>query len=145
MRGMAIMKNFGNPVIFDATHSVQLPGMAGDSSSGQREYVETLALAATTIGIAGIFIESHPNPDSAPCDGPNMVPFKDLKSLITRIKNIDTRYGKICGPIVPDAGGTNMFLVSIRTITPRTKRELAKASSPLMPLVFNGLCQTKCY
>lgn len=89
MRGLAIMKNFGNPVIFDATHSVQLPGMAGDASSGQREFVETLAMAATAVGIAGIFIESHPNPDLAPCDGPNMVPFRGLKNLISRIMDID--------------------------------------------------------
>lgn len=89
MRGLEIMKNFGNPVIFDATHSVQLPGMAGDSSSGQREFVQTLSSAAAAIGIAGIFLETHPNPDNAPCDGPNMVPFKDLKKLLQKLINID--------------------------------------------------------
>ena len=89
MRGLEVMKKFGNPVIFDATHSVQLPGMAGNSSSGQREFVDTLATAAVSIGIAGVFMESHPNPDSAPCDGPNMVYFKDLKKQIVKLIKID--------------------------------------------------------
>ncbi len=85
MRSLKIIKNFGYPVIFDATHSVQLPGGMGNSSGGQSEFVDTLATASTTVGIAGIFMETHENPKKAPSDGPNMVPLKELGKLIHKI------------------------------------------------------------
>ena len=76
------MKNFKYPVIFDATHSVQLPGGMGNQSDGQYEFVDTLATASTTVGIAAIFMETHENPDIAPSDGPNMWPINELKNLL---------------------------------------------------------------
>lgn len=89
MRGLEIMARTGAPVIFDATHSVQLPGGNGTSSGGQREFVPNLARAAVAAGVAGVFLEAHPNPDAAPCDGPNMVPFRELKALLEQLKAID--------------------------------------------------------
>ena len=89
MRGLEIMKRTGAPVIFDATHSVQLPGALGSCSGGQREFVPLLARAAVSIGIAGIFMEVHPDPDKAPCDGPNMLALKDLPKLLTELKAFD--------------------------------------------------------
>jgi len=89
MRGLEIMARTGAPVIFDATHSVQLPGGNGTSSGGQREFVPNLARAAVAAGVAGVFLEAHPNPDAAPCDGPNMVPFRELKALLAQLKAID--------------------------------------------------------
>ncbi len=85
MRGLAIMRRFGYPVIFDATHSVQLPGGAGGASGGQRQFVAPLARAAVAAGIDGIFLEVHPQPDEAPCDGPNMVPLGELPALLERL------------------------------------------------------------
>jgi 2-dehydro-3-deoxyphosphooctonate aldolase (KDO 8-P synthase) len=76
-------------VIFDATHSVQQPGGQGGSSGGQREFVETLARAAVAAGVAGLFIETHPDPDRAPSDGPNMVPLARFEALIERLQAID--------------------------------------------------------
>lgn len=88
MRSLEIMKKFA-PVVFDATHSVQLPGAQGSCSGGQREFVPTLARAATAVGIAGIFMEVHPDPDKAPCDGPNMIAVKDLQSFLQHTQCID--------------------------------------------------------
>ncbi len=88
-RTFPIMAQTGQPVIFDATHSVQLPSASGGSSSGQREFVPTLACAAVAAGVAGLFMETHPNPETAPCDGPNMIPFSELLSLLQKIKQID--------------------------------------------------------
>ena len=86
MRSIPIMKSFGFPVVFDATHSVQLPGGGGDKSAGQREFAPVLARAALAVGANGLFIETHPNPDKALSDGPNMIPLADmaatLKSLL---------------------------------------------------------------
>jgi 2-dehydro-3-deoxyphosphooctonate aldolase (KDO 8-P synthase) len=82
MRALPILKRFGAPVVFDATHSVQQPGGRGDSSGGEREFVPVLARAAVAIGVAAVFIEAHPDPDNAPSDGPNMVPFKELEALV---------------------------------------------------------------
>lgn len=82
MRAFSLMKEFGNPVIFDATHSVQLPGGGGGKSSGQREFVPPLARAALAAGADGLFLETHPDPDAAISDGPNMVPLADLSSLV---------------------------------------------------------------
>lgn len=81
MRAIPIMQDMGFPVIFDATHSVQIPGGAGDSSSGERQFVKTLAKAATASGANGLFFEVHPNPDCALCDGANMVDFKEAREL----------------------------------------------------------------
>ncbi|MFA6219019.1 MAG: 3-deoxy-8-phosphooctulonate synthase [Erythrobacter sp.] len=85
MRGIVIMQNMGVPVVFDATHSVQLPGGGGDRSLGQRQFVEPLARAAMAIGVDGLFMETHPDPDSALSDGPNMVPLADLPRLLRQI------------------------------------------------------------
>jgi 2-dehydro-3-deoxyphosphooctonate aldolase (KDO 8-P synthase) len=90
MRSLPIMAGFGAPVIFDATHSVQQPGGQGGSSGGQREFVETLARAAVAVGVAGLFIESHQDPDKAPSDGPNMVYLKDLERLLEKLLAFDT-------------------------------------------------------
>lgn len=88
MRGLEIMKKFA-PVIFDATHSVQLPGAQGSCSGGQREFVPTLARAATAVGVAGIFMEVHPDPDKAPCDGPNMLTLKSLPNSLNQFIQFD--------------------------------------------------------
>lgn len=88
MRSFPIMRSFGYPVVFDATHSVQLPGGGGTKSSGQREFVEPLACAAAGAGVDGFFMEVHPNPDEALSDGPNMVPLHQLKSLLERVLRI---------------------------------------------------------
>lgn len=94
MRGLEIMKKFA-PVIFDATHSVQLPGAQGSCSGGQREFVPTLARAATAVGVAGIFMEVHPDPDKAPCDGPNMLAMKGLSRLLKQLVHFDKLTQKI--------------------------------------------------
>lgn len=85
MRGIVIMREMGCPVVFDATHSVQLPGGGGDRSLGQRQFVEPLARAAAAVGVDGFFMETHPDPDSALSDGPNMVPLDALEALLTKI------------------------------------------------------------
>jgi 2-dehydro-3-deoxyphosphooctonate aldolase (KDO 8-P synthase) len=87
-RGIPIMQSFGCPVIFDATHSVQLPGGAGGSSGGQREYAPTLAKAAVAAGADGVFLEVHPDPDNALCDGPNTLPLNSLKPLFQQLTSI---------------------------------------------------------
>ncbi len=89
MRALPIMAEIGAPVIFDATHSVQQPGGQGGSSGGERRFVETLARAAVAVGVAGVFIETHQDPDNAPSDGPNMVPLKDLPALLERLMAFD--------------------------------------------------------
>jgi 2-dehydro-3-deoxyphosphooctonate aldolase (KDO 8-P synthase) len=88
-RGLPIMAGFGAPVIFDATHSVQQPGGQGSSSGGQREFVAVLARAAVAVGVAGLFIETHPDPDNAPSDGPNMVALRDFPALIEGLMQFD--------------------------------------------------------
>jgi 2-dehydro-3-deoxyphosphooctonate aldolase (KDO 8-P synthase) len=87
-RSLGIMRQFGYPVVYDATHSVQLPGGKGSSSGGQREFVAGLARAAVAFGCDGLFLEVHPEPDNAPCDGPNMIDLKALKELLKQIKKI---------------------------------------------------------
>ena len=89
MRALPIMASLGAPVVFDATHSVQQPGGQGGSTGGQREFVETLARAAVAVGIAGVFIETHEDPDNAPSDGPNMVPLKDMRRLVETLMAFD--------------------------------------------------------
>jgi 2-dehydro-3-deoxyphosphooctonate aldolase (KDO 8-P synthase) len=90
MRALPIMADIGAPVIFDATHSVQQPGGQGGSSGGERRFVETLARAAVAVGVAGVFIETHEDPDnSTSSDGPNMVPLKDLPALVERLMAFD--------------------------------------------------------
>ncbi len=90
MRALPIMAQTGYPVIIDATHSVQQPGGQGTSSGGQREFVPTIARASVAVGVAGVFMETHPDPDNAPSDGPNMVPLKDLPALVDQLMAIDT-------------------------------------------------------
>ena len=89
MRALPIMSELGYPVIFDATHSVQQPGGMGDKSGGQREFVEYLARAAVAVGVAGVFIETHQDPDNAPSDGPNMLPIEKLENLLNQLFEID--------------------------------------------------------
>ena len=89
MRSLPIMAGFGAPVIFDATHSVQQPGGQGTSSGGERRFVAVLARAAVAVGVAGLFIETHEDPDNAPSDGPNMVPLSDMPALLARLQAFD--------------------------------------------------------
>ncbi len=90
MRALPIMAETGAPVIFDATHSVQQPGGQGTSSGGDRRFVPVLARAAVAVGVAGLFIETHQDPDNAPSDGPNMVPLKEFEGLVAELMAIDT-------------------------------------------------------
>lgn len=89
MRSLAIMRETGCPVVFDATHSVQLPGGQGTSSGGQRQFVPVLARAAVAVGVAGLFMETHPNPSCAKSDGPNAVPLEHMKELLQSLVDID--------------------------------------------------------
>ena len=89
MRSLVVMKETGSPVVFDATHSVQQPGGLLKSSGGEREFVSVLAKAAVSIGIAGILIETHNNPDKAPSDGPCMLPLKELQTLLEKLIELD--------------------------------------------------------
>ncbi len=89
MRSLPIMAETGNPIIFDATHSVQHPGGLGNSSGGEKKYVEILARAAVSVGVAGIFMEVHQDPDNAPSDGPCMIKLHDLEPILIRLKNYD--------------------------------------------------------
>ncbi len=89
MRGLAVMRDFGAPVVFDATHSVQLPGGQGGSSGGQRQFIPVLARAAVAVGVAGIFMETHPDPDKALCDGPNSWPLAMAEELLLALKELD--------------------------------------------------------
>ena len=88
-RGLEIMAETGYPIVFDATHSVQQPGGRGNSSGGERKFVATLARAACAVGISAVFIETHQDPDNAPCDGPNMIDVGDLQKLIEKLRVID--------------------------------------------------------
>ena len=89
MRGLAAMRATGCPVVFDATHSVQLPGGQGSSSGGQREFIPVLARAAVGAGVSGVFMETHPDPDNALCDGPNSWPLKHMRELLEVLKTLD--------------------------------------------------------
>src|SRR5437016_2421125 len=89
MRALPVLRDTGAPLIFDATHSVQKPGGQGTSSGGQREFVAVLARAAVAVGVAGVFIETHQDPDKAPSDGPNMIALKDLDALISTLQEFD--------------------------------------------------------
>ncbi len=89
MRSLAVMRQTGCPVVFDATHSVQLPGGLGEKTGGQREFVPVLARAAIAAGVAGIFMETHPDPDHAPSDGPNMWPLNKLENLLVCLQELD--------------------------------------------------------
>ena len=89
MRSLAVMRETGCPVVFDATHSVQLPGGRGDSSGGQREFIPVLARAAVAVGVSGLFMETHPDPDQALSDGPNAWPLGHIEELLTTLKELD--------------------------------------------------------
>jgi len=89
MRSLSILADFGYPVVFDATHSVQQPGGKGDSSSGERQFVSTLSRAAVAVGVSTIFLETHDNPDKAPSDGANMIPLSSLENLLKDLIGID--------------------------------------------------------
>jgi 2-dehydro-3-deoxyphosphooctonate aldolase (KDO 8-P synthase) len=89
MRALPVLAKIGAPVIFDATHSVQQPGGQGATSGGERAFVPALARAAVAVGVAGIFIETHQDPDKAPSDGPNMIPLKDMEPLLERLMEFD--------------------------------------------------------
>jgi 2-dehydro-3-deoxyphosphooctonate aldolase (KDO 8-P synthase) len=88
-RALPILARIGAPVIFDATHSVQQPGGLGGASGGEREFVPVLARAAVAVGVAGVFIETHPDPDRAPSDGPNMIPLNQLPVLLRSLQEFD--------------------------------------------------------
>jgi 2-dehydro-3-deoxyphosphooctonate aldolase (KDO 8-P synthase) len=89
MRGLEVMKETGHPIVFDATHSVQQPGGQGMQSGGQRQFIKPLARAATAVGIAALFIETHQDPDNAPSDGPCMLPLNGLNELLEEITAFD--------------------------------------------------------
>ncbi len=89
MRSLSVMRETGCPVVFDATHSVQLPGGQGTSSGGQREFVPVLARAAVAVGVAGLFAETHPNPDAALSDGPNSWPLGKMEALLETLLELD--------------------------------------------------------
>ena len=97
MRALPILARTGAPVIFDATHSVQQPGGQGTSSGGEREFVPVLARAAVAVGVAGVFIETHPDPDHAPSDGPNMVPLREFEALLRTLMGFDALAKSIGG------------------------------------------------
>lgn len=103
MRGLAVMRSFA-PVVFDATHTVQLPGGQGNASGGQREFIPVLARAAVGAGVAGIFMETHPRPDEALCDGPNSLPLKHIEELLTTLVELD-RIAKGSGLLENALGG----------------------------------------
>jgi 2-dehydro-3-deoxyphosphooctonate aldolase (KDO 8-P synthase) len=96
MRALPIMARTGYPVVFDATHSVQQPGGQGASSGGEREFAPVLARAALAVGVAAVFIETHPDPDRAPSDGPNMIPLREMPALVRRLAAFDA-LAKSCG------------------------------------------------
>ncbi|MBW8269118.1 3-deoxy-8-phosphooctulonate synthase [Caldovatus aquaticus] len=98
MRALPIMAATGYPVVFDATHSVQQPGGQGRSSGGQREFAPVLARAAVAVGVAAVFIETHPDPDRAPSDGPNMIPLRAMPALMARLKAFDALAKAAAGP-----------------------------------------------
>jgi len=104
MRALPVLAGLGAPVIFDATHSVQQPGGQGTSSGGQREFVPVLARAAVAVGVAGVFIETHPDPDSAPSDGPNMIALRDLPALIETLMEFDVLAKHLTGHVGAAAG-----------------------------------------
>ena len=95
MRALAIMRDTGCPVVFDATHSVQLPGGRGTSSGGQREFVPVLARAAIAVGVAGLFMETHPDPDRALSDGPNSWPLGKMRALLETLRSLDTTIKRV--------------------------------------------------
>ncbi|MFD2238988.1 3-deoxy-8-phosphooctulonate synthase [Aureimonas populi] len=98
-RALPIMAGLGAPVVFDATHSVQQPGGQGGSSGGERRFVETLARAAVAVGVAGLFIETHEDPDNAPSDGPNMVPLDRMPELLKRLRALDAVAKEFTAPL----------------------------------------------
>ncbi len=101
MRSLPVMRSFGCPVIYDATHSVQLPGGAGGSSGGQREFIPTLARAAVAAGIDGLFMEIHPDPAKALCDGPNSMPLRGVEPLLAHLLEIHTLIQRQAGETGP--------------------------------------------
>lgn len=88
MRAIPIIQSFGYPIVFDATHSVQLPGAGGDHTAGERQFVKTLSLSAVAAGADALFLEIHPDPDNAPCDGPNMLNINEVEDLLSKCKEI---------------------------------------------------------
>jgi 2-dehydro-3-deoxyphosphooctonate aldolase (KDO 8-P synthase) len=101
MRALPILKSMGAPVVFDATHSVQQPGGQGDRSGGEREFVPVLARAAVSVGVAAVFMEAHADPDNAPSDGPNMVPFAEIEALVQNLIAFD-RLAKAAVPVAAE-------------------------------------------
>lgn len=112
-RSIPIMKESGYPVIFDATHSVQLPGGAGDASSGQRQYIPTLARAAVVAGVDGMFMEVHPNPDEAKSDAANQVPLAQVEELLSQVLKLREVYLSLPELALPGAGQCKQLAVSL--------------------------------
>ncbi len=102
MRSLPIMARTGAPIVFDATHSVQQPGGQGTTSGGQREFVPTLARAAVAVGVAAVFLETHPDPDHAPSDGPNMIPLRQFEALVRGLQAIDQLVKSPDFPALPE-------------------------------------------
>ena len=126
MRALPILaRETGAPVIFDATHSVQQPGGQGTSSGGEREFVAVLARAAVAVGVAGVFIETHPDPDHAPSDGPNMVPLKDFEALVEELQDVRPA-GQTRAPL----GWGNRFRLAsaVLPLRPSTARRAVRAA-----------------
>ena len=133
MRALPVLAQTGAPVIFDATHSVQQPGGLGGASGGQREFVPVLARAAVAVGVAGVFIETHPDPDNAPSDGPNMVPLRDFEALIAELQDFDALAKRrainrhLCFTAPSYDGGMDPYLFSYaEPADPRVKRGLIR-------------------
>ena len=104
-RGLPIMRAVGVPVVFDVTHSLQLPGAAGAASGGQRQFVPHLLRAAVAAGVDGIFLEVHPDPERAPCDGPNMVPLSGLPDLLRQMTEVARAAAPYTERALPGASG----------------------------------------
>jgi 2-dehydro-3-deoxyphosphooctonate aldolase (KDO 8-P synthase) len=102
MRALPILKSMGAPVVFDATHSVQQPGGQGDRSGGERQFVPVLARAAVSVGVAAVFMEAHPDPDNAPSDGPNMVPFAEIEALVQNLIAFDRLAKAVAVPVAAE-------------------------------------------
>ena len=139
MRALPILKRTGAPVIFDATHSVQQPGGQGTSSGGEREFVPVLARAAVAVGVAGVFIETHQDPDKAPSDGPNMMPLKEMEPLLRELVEFD----RLAKALIRRNRRCNIAMTRDAQSSSRSSSSPARCSSrstdPVIPQIADGL------